>query len=367
MDERKAIIKELEEKKRADTEARTRLLEGLGEALIQRIKEEETLPDSAGGILAEYRGLKKEIADSTDTIKGLEADIARLKELEAEISAKEGEESRLTKEFAEACTRLGKALMGVQGFDEFADLYRQQEELLLAKIDEQEQKARELEEREGGVLVWLGKNAQKAVSKALLLKNRSALQKLYRSAGEQFFISRPEDALQGEAAEAALNAEDIKGRLTLLAADLSVLRGERRKMGDAFGVDGSPSRRIQGLQKRITFVKEEFPGLYFRFGALAAKGEGAEALPIKKEDKTVLERAASFQSMIDDGELKIKKVKAAISMDNEKAEIERTKRSIANQRQKIAAANTEIAALEKKIEESEKYIEELKAFLNEKE
>jgi len=366
MDERKSIIRELEEKKRADTEARDRLLGGLGETLIKKMEEGGSFSESAGGILAEYRGLRNEIAVSGDTIKSLEAEGLRLKELDDSISAKEGETSRLTKEFAEACTRLGKALLGA-GLGDFAASFRQQEDILLAKIEEQEQKSRELEEREGGVLAWLGKNAQMAVSKALVLKNRSALQKVYRSAGEHYFTSKPPGTLEGEAAEAAANAEGIKGRMDSLADDLIILKGERKKLTDAFGVEGSPPRRIGALQKRIAFVKDEFPGLYLRLGSLAVKPEGKEALVsvLDGEDKAVLERAAFYQGTIEERELKIKKVKASISIDNEKAEIEKIKKAIANQRQKIAAANGEIAELEKQISEAEHNIDEFKLFLSE--
>jgi len=368
MDERKSIIRELEEKKRADTEARDRLLGGLGETLIKKMEEGGSFPESAGGILAEYRGLRNEIAVSGDTIKSLEAEGLRLKELEDGISAKEGELSRLTKDFVEACTRLGKALLGA-GLGDFAASYRQQEDVLLAKIEEQEQKSRELEEREGGVLAWLGKNAQLAVSKALVLKNRSALQKVYRSTGEHYFTSKPPGTLEGEAAEAAANAEGIKGRMDALADDLAILKGERKKLTDAFGVEGSPPRRIGALQKRIAVVKDEFPGLYLRLGALAAKPEGKEALVsvLDGEDRAVLERAAFYQGTIEERELKIKKVKASISIDNEKAEIEKIKKAITNQRHKIAAANGEIAELEKQISEAEHNIDELKLFLDENE
>ena len=367
MDERKSTIKELEEKKRADTEARNRLLEGLGETLIQRMEKGGSFSEGAGGILAEYHGLRNEIAISTDTIKSLEAESLRFKELEDNISAKEGETSRLTKEFAEACTKLGKALLGAQGLDDFAASYRQQEDTLLAKIDEHEQKTRELEEREGGVLAWLGKNAQMAVSKALVLKNRSALQKVYRSAGEQFFVSRPDGVLEEEASGAALNAEEIRGRLDSLADDLAVLKGERKKLADAFGAEGSPARRISALQKRIASVKEEFPGLYLRLGSLAAKSEGREALAavLDEEDKAILERASFHLNSIEEREIKIKKVKASISIDNEKAEIEKIKKAIANQRHKIAVANEEISELEKQISEAEQNIDELKTFIGE--
>ena len=63
MDGRKNSIRELEDKKRTDAAARSRLLEGLGEILIKRIGEEEPFPADGGnasngnipgGILAEY-------------------------------------------------------------------------------------------------------------------------------------------------------------------------------------------------------------------------------------------------------------------------------------------------------------------------
>ena len=367
MDERRTIIRGLEEKNRAETDARNRLLEGLGEALIQRIEEEGAVSELAAGIVAEYRGLRKEIADSAEAIKALEADSQRLKDLDDNISAKEGESSRLAKEFAEACTRLGKAFLSVPDITGFSDLYRQQEEILLAKIDEQEEKTRELEEREGGVLAWLGKNAQMAVAKALLLKNRSALQKVYRSAGEQFVAAKPVEELDGEAGEAALNAEELKGRLDVLTDDLLDIKGERRKLSDTFGTEGTPSRRISGLQKRVTSIKHEFPGLYLRLGSLAARSGNRETFSpvLTEDDKAILERAASLQAAIDTSDLKIKKVKAAISIDNEKAEIERMEKAIAAQRHKIAAANEEIEELERQISDAELNITELKNFITE--
>jgi len=369
MDERKIIIRELEEKKRLHTEARGRLLGELGEALIGRCGEDGLLPEPAGAVLAEYRGFQREIADSNAVIRSLEADTARLKELEDGISAKEGEESRLSKELWDALARLGKALLGAGGFEDFTASYRHQEESLLAKINEQVDKTKELVEREGGVFVWLGKNAQIAVYKTLLAKNRSSLQRVYRSVGEQFFVVKPDAALDGEAAEAAQNAEALRESLALLTVELSLLKGERRKIGETFGAEGSPSRRIEGLEKRIAFVKEEFPGLYLRFGSLAVHESGRESLAslMRDEDGAVLENAASHQVMVDDAEKKIKKTRASISIDNEKAEIEKIAKAIAHQRQKIAAANDEITDLEKQIGEADARIEELKTFIKENE
>ena len=372
MDERKKIIRELEDRKRTDIEARSRLLEGLGETMLQRIGEGEPFPATAdgqtpGGILADYRKLQKEIADSAALIKGLEEDTLKLKALEGEIFAKEEEHSQLEKELGEIYVQLGKALIR-GGAEDLAGTFRQQEETLLARIEEQDLKLRELEAQEGGILSRLGKNAQIAVSKALQQKNKSALQRIYRSTGEQFLSARPEEALNADVTAAAVKASELKTCLSSVAAELSGLKGERRNMGDFFNIEGSPSRRIQGLEKHIVHTRGEFPAVYLRFGSLAAASDGKEALSsfMREEDSVVLEKAEGFKNQIAEKELEIGKIRAAISIDNEKAEIEKIKKAIVNQKQKIAAANDAISDFENQIGESEKHIEELKAFIDTK-
>ena len=382
MDERKRTIRELEEKKQADTEARNRLLEGLGETLFQRVVDGEFFPEtdkiaaaadspapkiSANGLAAEYRRLQKEINDSVDMIKSLEADTLRLKELEEQIFSREEEFSLLNKEFGECCTRLGSLLLGEEGFDEFADFYRQQEEALLSKINEQEHKIMELNEKEGGVFAWLGKNAQMVVAKALLVKNRSALQKVYNSAGEKFLSTGLEVTLSGETAESSGKAAGLRERLSSLTAALAGLKKERREMGDLFGSEGSPSRRIDGLENHIAHIKGELPGVCLRFGSLAADADGRKDLTsvIREEDGMILAQAEIIGSRITEGELEIQKIKTTINIDNEKAEIEKLQKAITGQQQKIAAANEAILDLEKQIEESERCIEEMNTFLEE--
>lgn len=383
MDERKTVIRELEGKKKADIEARNRLLEGLGLALLQRIGEEYTFEDTShpsqdssgdtpGVILAEYRGLQREIAESMDIIKSLEADIQRLKELEEEISTGEEEKSRLERELADIHVRIGKAFLEAAGFDDLAGSSRQQEKILQAKIDEQEKKLAELEAREGGVIAWVGINAQLTVIRALLLKNKSALERLYLSAGEKFLSEGTGGTLDGgspaigDGFEAVAGAGELKEHLASLAADLSVLKAERRKTGEVFGTEGAPSKRIKGLEDHITHVKEKFPAVFLRFGALAAEGETLASL-LQEEDRPVLETAESLKSRIAERELDIEKINAAITIDNEKAEIEKMKSAILNQRKKIEAANVLITNLEEQIAGTEQHTEELKEFLRKNE
>jgi len=375
MDERIKTIRDLEDKKTADIEARNRLFEELGEILFSRIGDEtpfqEQSGNTPGGILADYRTLQKEIAESEGIIKGLEADIVRLKELEESIFTKEKEQSLLEKELDEIHTQLGKALLS--NSDDPNDTFKLQEGSLLIKIEEQESKLEELEGREGGILSWLGKSAQIAVSRTLLLKNRSALQKIYRSAGKTFLTDPSSDgfsqrAVDGETAGIAENAQVLGKQLSSLAVDLAMLKGERRNMGDIFGPEGSPARRIMGLQKHISHVKGEFPAVYLRFGLLA-EGESGEALSpiLKAEDDVILEKAESFKAIIAKDELEVEKIKAAISIDNEYAEIEKTKKNIQIQKQKITAAEEMIAGFEKLITQAEEHIEILKKFIRENE
>lgn len=369
MDERKSKIKELEDKKRADTEARNRILEGLGEALFQKIGESEPFLEKTGntpgGVLAEFRGLKREIAESAEIIKSLNADIQRLRELEEQISAREEEFSGFDKELEGDQIILGKALLGNPNFDSSAGLSKEQEGKLLNKINEQESRLEELKEKDGGILSWLGKSAQMALAKTLLQKNRAALEKFYHSAGEKYLGSVDQEMLEGDAAASAARALELTERLADLAADLTALRAERRKIGDIFGTEGSPSRRIQGLEKHIAHVRGEFSGVYLGMGMLASASEAGDALsPYLVDEDPVLERAKLINFRIAEEDFEIEKIKASISIDDEKEEIEKIKKAILGQRQKIADAESEIESFHARITDIENHIDELGAFIN---
>ena len=366
MDERKNTIKALEEKKRTLTEARNQLFTDLGENLFQRIGEEEPFientSDKPGGILADYRKLQNEIAESADKIKTLEADAERLKVLEEEFADKENEKFRLASELEDAHIRLGKALLAAPDFEEIAGPSKAQEENYLVKIEEQEKKQEELEERDGNIFAWVGKNAQMAVSKNLLSKHRSALKRVYLNAGEKILSSGQAESLDKEAAE---EAQKLSESLSSLTEALAALKVERKKITDSFGSTGTPSKRIHGLEKHITHVKGELPGVYLRLGSLLDGEDGRDALSsfLKEEDKPVLEKAELHKTQIAEGESEVKKIKAAINIDKEKAEIEKTKKSILNQKQKISAAESQISDYEKQIVESKDRIEELEALI----
>ena len=362
MDERKNTIKELEEKKRTLSELRSRLFEGLGEALIQRIGEEEPFlentGDKPGGILTDYRKLQNEISESNEKIKVLEADAQKLKDIEVEISEKESEKFQLSKELEDVNVRLGKALLADPEFEEIAGTYSAQEENFLAKIEEQELKLEELEEKEGGIFAWLGKNAQMAVSRTLLSKYRTSLKRVYHSAGEKLLLSEQGESLDKDLAAEAYRLCEV---LSTLNESLANLKNERRQIGESFGSDGTPARRINGLEKHIAHIKGEFPAVYLRMGSLASEDDGRKALSsfLNEEDQDILDKAEHHRVQIIESESQIKKIKVEISIDKEKAEVEKIRKSILNQKQKITSAESQILDYENQIVECNERIEEL--------
>jgi len=366
MDERKTVIKELEEKKKTLTESRNRLLQGLGEALLQKMGEGESLSDSqAGAVLAEYRRMKKEIADSTASIRSLELDILRLKELEERISAIESEQSLLKGELSQAHICIGMALLKAPISNSTTVLLKNQEDALIAKIEEHEKALEELEEQGGGIFGWLGKNAKTAVEKALLSKNRSDLEKLYLRAGIECLSMATVEFPGEDAAKDAEKAMGLKERTASLAEELLSLKEERRSIGGGLGTESYPSNRIKGFEKRIAQITREFPAVYFRMGLLAAASGGKETFAsfMDENGPAVLEQAEAISSQIAEEELSIRKVNAAIRIDEEKAEIEKLKKAIAAQRQKITAAEDAITGLEEHIRETEQHIAELDTFI----
>ena len=370
MDERKTVIKELEEKKKTLAEDRNRLLQGLGETLLQRVGDAEPFSDtqvgSPGAVLAEYRGMQKEIADSTSAIRSLELDILRLKELEERISAIESEQSLLKGELVQVHTRIGMAVLKAPDLNNLNVLLKTQEGDLLSKIEEHEKALEELEGQGGGIFGWLGKNARTAVEKALLSKNRSDLERLYLRAGSEHLSTAMEEELSGEDfAKDAEKALVIKGRLSSLTEELLLLKEERRKIGGGLGTESYPAHRIKNFEKRIAQITKEFPAVYLRLGMLAVASVGKETFAsiMNEDDTAVLEKAEAISSQIAEEELSIRKINAAIRIDEEKAEIEKLKKAIVAQQQKITAAEDTITNLEGQISETEQHIVELEVFI----
>ncbi|MDR2617786.1 MAG: hypothetical protein LBC62_02840 [Treponema sp.] len=375
MDERKKIIRDLEDKKQADLEGINRLLENLGETLLVRHgadqdREDVSLPESPAGnparACAEYRGLLKEIAENGDSIKSIEADIQRIKELEQEIAHKEKQNLENSRDISLLYDQLGQYVLIDPAFSSFAGPYRNQMDEILLKIEAQETRLNELEQKNGGIFSWIGKNAQGLVVKASLAKNQSDLHKIYRSAGERFAAS-DEDAQTGDrdVRELAEKIGDLRRNTEELNAEILSRKEERRKIGDLFGVEGNPVKRILNLEKQIARAKEDLRAVYRVFGACALDPAWNDyfASLLTPEDSSQKDKIETLRGSVRETESRIEKLKAAVAIDDEKHEIEKLKRAIEDQRRKIQSAQEVIAETERRIEGAEKHIEELTKLL----
>ncbi|GHU87297.1 hypothetical protein FACS189476_02520 [Spirochaetia bacterium] len=367
MDERKKIIADLEAKKQETQRSITLILEDFGEALFGRIQGREELSDNG----EEYLALQKEIADSREFIKLIEADTLRLKELEDEVRAKEQENAALVRDMGEACVRLGSLSLKKSEFDALTDSHKRQINALISKIGEQEEKLAALEEKNGAnVFAAIGRNAQGVVLRTLLAKNQQSLEKCYRTLGEKLIQADGEyPASDREITDAIREAAGLKENAAAATAELAALRGERRKISDAFGTEGGPVKRIQGLEKHIAHIRGDLKLIYRQFGEAASfQAEAPEtelgkrfASILTDDDKPVLEKIELLRSTVADYDTQIEKLKAAIAIDDEKALIEKMKKNIEDHRDKIKTAESAMAELEDRIAGSEKHIKELES------
>jgi chromosome segregation ATPase len=380
MDERKKTIAGLEVKKQESRRSITLILEDFGEALFNRIQGREEL----SGDGEEYLRLRKEIADSESFIKLIEEDTVRLKELEDEIREKEQQNTALCRDLAEICAQLGRQVLHDPEFEVLTAPYKQQIDVLVSKIEELEEKLSDLEEKaRTNVFAWMGRNAKGMVYRTLFSKKQESLEKLYKAMGEKLTQEDSESLVAGhEIADAVREAAALKEKAAGAGEELARLTGERRRIGDTFGAEGGPVKRIQGLEKHIAHIRGELKLVYCRFGEAAAnqalvlaeeQASGQEvseteagtrlASILTPDDKPVLDKLALLRSTVEDYAIQIEKLKTAIAIDDEKATIDKLKKGIEDYRRRIKSAESAITELEGRIAESENHIKELESRL----
>jgi predicted RNase H-like nuclease (RuvC/YqgF family) len=364
MDARKRTIGELDLKKKESLRSLGAIYEDFGEILFGRLSGQEEI---LGSDAEEYLKLRKEIIDSEGLIKVTEADTQRLKELEGEILAREREHAALIAAIQEACADLGRDAVEDEAFSGLLGGCRQQIAQIVPKLEDARARLEEIEDRGGrGFFGWIGKNTQQAVYKTLVVKHQGALKKLYAMAGEKFAAAGNEVQVMGHDLEgAAHTVRDMKENALVQTRELEKLREERRRLGSMFGAEGGPVRRIQNLEKHIAHIRSEIKAVYRRVGELvAAEGRGERFNRVlMPEDDRILDMANRSKELIAEYSREIEKLKTAISIDDEKAEIEKMERAIVEQKQRIAVAEGRIDELNRQIEEAGSHIEELSALL----
>jgi len=380
MDDRRKRINELEYRKKEQAVQLDTLLIGLGENIFKRMADSHV---SGIAELAVYEGYQIDISNSEATIQAVEEQILRSKELDQRIDLKEHEESDNEKELSVAYSRLGKLLLDDTSgkYADFCASYRDQNEALLTKVFSLGERMDELEKKEGGnVFTWIGKGAQGLVLRSFLTKAQENLEFLRRNVGERYskeFKSSnsgggsPEDnsEIEGLCAEIDWKRE----RSNDLSSDITVLKEERRLINSSFTAEGGPAKHISAIKGRIANAQNELKSLYRRMGAECASIESTQDTAAERkqtlnallqpQDSEVLDNVSRINSSIHDNEEEIKKLEASLSIDDEKAKIERFRRMILEKREKIARAEQEIVEYEDGIKDSEAFIKKLQELL----
>jgi len=364
MDDRKKRIDDLERDEQEARSSLDTLLENFGENLYSRTKDMQVDFED----IVQYNVYLKDIAESNTAIGKVEEKNRRFRELEEIIEIKEQEEKERARELAEIHRRLGKALLENSAYDDFTSLFREQAEALSSKSASLETRIKELENREGGnVFSWIGKSAQGLVLRSFLSKAQENQEQLYLDIGERY---SNRDSVSDKEDIAALREEIEKVRGVSRAAmdELSSLRDEKRVISAGFGIDGNPQKQIQNLKNHIGQIREELRNLYRNFGAQASGIMDAEIQPERKyfidtivtaEDGEIIGRAVRLNQSIIDYEKAIGKLRAALSIDEENGRIEKCRRTIEDKKNKIAELERAIADIEDSVRDSEARIQEL--------
>ena len=385
MDDRRKRINEFDHRRKEQTVQLDALLIRLGESVFKRMEDSHV---SGIAELAVYQGCHTDIANSEASIQAVEEQIRRSKELDLSIETKEREQNDNEKELAVAYSRLGKLLLDDDSgqYADFCSSYRDQNEALRTKVFSLEERMGELEKKEGGnVFTWIGKGAQGLVVRSFLTKAQENLEYLRRNAGERYIkdyrspdnsgdLPLDNSGIDGLCAE----IEWKRSHLQALSSDISVLKEERRLINSSFSAEGGPLKHINVIKTHIANVQNELKALYRRMGAECASiaapsaAAGQEAAAERKQildtllqpqDSEVLENASRIDKTIHDCEDEIKKLEAALAIDDEKAKIEKFRRLIQEKRDKIAKAEQDIAEYEDGIKDSETFIQKLQELL----
>ncbi|MDR0323664.1 MAG: hypothetical protein LBI12_04365 [Treponema sp.] len=367
MDDRKKRIDDLLKNNQENRSSLDTLLENFGENLYSRSKNLETDLQANFEDISQYNDLLRDIADSNAAIARVEEKSRRFKELEESIEVKEQEEKERARELSGIYRKLGKAMLENNDYNDSTSAFREQANALAAKLESLEARINELDGKEkGNVFSWIGKSAQGLVLKSFLSKAQENQEQLYQSAGEQLsslgFVSH-DDGVTAIREE----IDNLRKKSRSAADEILKLKDEKRIISAGFGIDGNPQKQIQTIKNHITENREELRKLYRNFGSQASgildidKPERKYFIDtiVTAEDGETIGRAARLNQAIFDNEKAIGKLRASISIDEEKNKIEKYKKSIQEKKDRIADLEHTIKDLGKSIHDAENFITEL--------
>jgi len=318
--------------------------------------------------IRQYTTYLQDIAESNASIAKIEEKNRRFKELEDAIDRKENEEKDRSKDMAALYRKLGRALLEDSAYDDYTSLFKEQADALRTKRESLETRIAELDNKEGGnVFSWIGKSAQVLVLKSFLTKAQENQEQLYHTVGERYG-SRESVSMNDDVKIILGEIEVLRKVAKTVQDEIAVLKDEKRIISAGFGIDGNPQKQIQIVKNHITQVNESLSSLYRNFGAQASGIMDAEINPDKKyfidtivtaEDGEIIGRAVRLNQSLNDNEKAIVKLRASLSIDEERSKIEKYERTIEDKKKRIEEFEKNIEELEENVRDSMKYIQEL--------
>ena len=364
MDDRKKRIDDLIKNNHEARSSLDHLLENFGENLYSRTKDMNLEFED----IAKYNSYLQDITESNASIGKIEEKNRRFMELEDAIELKEREDKERAKEMAVIFRKLGKALLENNTYDDYTSLFREQADALTAKLQSLETRIGELDNKEGGnVFSWIGKSAQGLVLRSFLSKAQESQEQLYYNVGERY-SNRDSVSRDDEVAFILEEIEKFREVSRSAMDELSILKDEKRIISASFGIDGNPQKQIQSVKTHITQIKDKLRALFRNFGSQASGIMDEDIKPelkyfidtiVTAEDGEVIGRVVRINQSIIDNEKAISKLRASLSIDEEKSKVEKYRRSIEEKKDRIGDLERTIADLEESISDCETYIQEL--------
>jgi chromosome segregation ATPase len=205
------------------------------------------------------------------------------------------------------------------------------------------------------------------VLRSFLGKNQGNAQRILSAAGEKFALTQDGETItEGEIPGLLGEIGELRREYSETGAALTAAREERRKIGEAFGAEGGPGKRLQTLERHILQTREALRDVYQRQGRLIEKRTAVDGESgLEAEDRLLLEKIRLLRESIAVCNGQIEKLKASMAIDEELGNIDKLERSIADHRRRISASERSIAELTRQIEGAQGHIEELEGRIQE--
>jgi hypothetical protein len=359
MDERTKSIFAIEQKTADETAQINKHLRRLGQLLLERSKDGRIAIDRAA-----YEKTNEELARLEAAILQVEHDAERVIEIDNLIADEERLNDEAEGRLAVIYPDLGKSVTEDETFEAFSAPYKTRIIALEQKIDGLNGRLNEIDEKgSSNIFSWLGRGAQSLAIKSFLAKAETSRERVYAEAGAEFAYNRPSNGQKGSGALeelytfALLQKKEESEREKRIAA----LKEEKRELLGSFGREGNANRKKAEIRRRIVQLDRELNDLYLRLGRKAEDPSTRLVLQSLFDDEMgrILEDTAHCRERVRDYEDQTARLRTSLDIDEERADIEKFKKSIAAQRQRIAVAEEIIAQYEKRITEADKHIADM--------